>query len=156
MRKIARLVISSEGRDKGKNFLLTEMPAMRAEKWAIRLLLALTRAGIEVPEGEGMAAVAQINFNPTIFGKIHYADANPLLDEMMGCVEFIPDPSNNVARPLMEEDIEEVLTLFKIRMEVIALHTGFSFPAYPSTSMMLGEAGLNFTHLATFQAPVPR
>lgn len=149
MKKIATLQITAEGRDKGKTFLITEMPAMQAEKWAIRLLLALTKAGVEVPEGEGMAAVAQLTASPTLFGKMHFRDAEPLLDEMLSCVEFIPDTAKTMARGLMVEDIEEVTTLLKIRMEVIALHTGFSMPAFPSTLRMLGEGGLSFTHLGT-------
>lgn len=147
MKKFGKVTITKEGRDKGKAFLLTEMPAMQAERWALRLLLALAKAGIEVPEGEGMAALAQTSFSPLIFGKIDLKEAEVLLAEMMDCVEIIPDPKANLARKLYPDEIEEVATLFKIRMEVIALHTGFSFPAFPSTLNLLGDAGLSFQHV---------
>lgn len=147
MKKIARVTITAKGRDEGKTFLLTEMPAMQAEQWALRLLLALAKAGVEVPEGEGMAALAQTNFSPLIFGKIDFKEAQVLLAEMMECVEIIPDPKANLARKLYPEEIDEVATLFKLRMEVIALHTGFSFPAFPSTLRLLGEEGMGYQHV---------
>lgn len=156
MRKIARVDIHSEGRDKGKCFLITEMPAMQAERWAIRLLLALTRAGVEVPEGEGMAAVAQLKFTPAIFGRLPFDEATVLLDEMMSCVKIVREPSKAISYDLMEDDVEEIATIFKLRMEVVALHTGFSLPAYPSTLTMLGEAGLSFTHIGTSRQSLPR
>ena len=43
--------VKDEGRDFGKVFVLTEMPASRAESWAMRSLLALMASGVEVPEG---------------------------------------------------------------------------------------------------------
>jgi hypothetical protein len=36
-------------RDKGKRFKITEMPAMKAEKWAARFFLALAKSGIDIP-----------------------------------------------------------------------------------------------------------
>ena len=50
-------------RDAGKVFLLTEWPAARAEKWAVRALLALNRSGGEIPlnvAGIGMEGIAVI------------------------------------------------------------------------------------------------
>ena len=40
-RKTATYIVESEGRDKGKQFLLTEMAVAKAEDWAIRAMLAL-------------------------------------------------------------------------------------------------------------------
>ena len=42
--------IAESGRDKGKQYLITEMSATQAENWAIKALLAVGNAGIEIPE----------------------------------------------------------------------------------------------------------
>jgi len=138
MRKHKVITVDGEGRDRGKTFLLLEMPAMQAEKWATKALLAMGRAGVEVPEDAlqagalgvlllGLAGVQQMRFE----------DAEPLLDEMMTCVSFVPDPSKvdplagrPISRPLITSDdsadIEEVSTLLQLRGEVVELHVGFS------------------------------
>jgi hypothetical protein len=119
---------STYARDASKTFHLTEMPATQAEKFAIRALLALTRAGIEVPDNVtamGMGAIAAIGLRA--FGNLSFDEASPLLDEMMNCVQIVPDPRNPlVKRPVDVEDVEEVRTLLFLRNEVVALHTGFS------------------------------
>ena len=40
-RKVEYITIDQEGRDQGKTFKITEMPALKAEKWATRAFLAL-------------------------------------------------------------------------------------------------------------------
>ncbi|MNL82434.1 hypothetical protein D3C87_2098140 [compost metagenome] len=50
----------------------------------------------------------------------------------MGCVQIQPSPS--VVRPLIDDDIEEVATLFHLRKQVLGLHMDFSTAAAPSTS----------------------
>ena len=76
------VVITAEGRDKGKRFVLTEMPALRAEKWALRALLALAKAGVDLPDdavGAGMAALAVAGLQA--LRKLEFTDAEPLMDE---------------------------------------------------------------------------
>lgn len=128
MRKTASVTITADGRDKGKVFLLTEMPASVAEKWAMRALLALGRSGIELPDdvaNGGMAGVAAAGLRA--FAGIEFGDAEPLMDEMFGCVQIVPDPKQAaVARDLIEDDIFEVSTRLLLRSEVVALHVGFS------------------------------
>ena len=131
-RKQATVTIPFEGRDQGKIFVLTEMPASRGERWAQRVLLAMARAGVSVAEGGGMAALAVAGMQA--FGAISFEEASMLADELMACVTFIPDPVKfpRTARPLIEEDIEEIRTRLHLKSEVFTLHTGFSFPDAPS------------------------
>lgn len=144
-RKTAKVQIDAEGRDKGKWFLITEMPPRQAEKWATRALLALGRGGqAEMPVGYseelaamGMAGIASLGIRALT--SISYADAEPLLDEILTCVSFIPDPSiidqttrEPVARGMIESDVEEVATYFRLRSEALELHTGFSIAAFLS------------------------
>lgn len=124
-------------RDAGKTYLLTEMPASQGEAWGIRALLALARAGIEIPEeldNTGMAGVHAIGGGFRLTGGLHAEDVEPLLADMMGCVAFVPDPSKpDIVRPLVETDIEEVATRLRLRGEVMQLHLGFSIAGVLST-----------------------
>lgn len=131
-RKEATFVADS-GRDTGKQFHITEMSASQAENWAIRVILAVGNAGIEIPEGlasQGMAGLLAIGYMSLL--KIPFESAKPLLDDMMTCVQIMPMP--NVKRPLIEDDIEEVATRLQLRKEVWKLHTDFFLGANESTS----------------------
>lgn len=130
MRRTKVVTITDEGRDKGKTFLLEEMPAAQAEEWAARALLAVTNAGIDLPddmEGAGMAAIAVMGLKALV--KVKFDDVRPLMVEMMQCVRYAPDPAHpEVVRALLDDDIEEVATRVQLRAEVFSLHTGFSVP----------------------------
>lgn len=135
-RSTVNYTVTDDGRDFGKVFVLTEMPASKAESWAMRALLALMASGVEVPEGfdrMGMAAMAEVGIRA--LSGLKWEVAEPLLAEMMECVQVMPDPGKpHVVRRLIEEDIEEVATRVKIRAEVWKLHTGFLKAAAPSIS----------------------
>lgn len=128
MRKTDIVTISGENRDSGKTFLLTEMPASQAERWATRAMLSMGRAGIEMPadlENTGMAGIATVGIRALV--TMDFTDAEALLDEMMDCIQIVPDPAKpQVTRALVESDIEEVQTRLRLRGGVIALHLGFS------------------------------
>jgi hypothetical protein len=111
------------------------MPALKAEKWAARALLALLRSGVELPEDAAQAGIAGIAaVGVKAFGSIDWSLAEPLLDEMLACVKVIPPAGRMAMRDLFEEDIEDVQTLFALRKEVLELHLGFSLAAKFSTS----------------------
>lgn len=133
------VTITDENRDKGKMFKITELPASRAEAWAMRAILALMHSGVELPEGferMGMAGVAEIGIKA--LSGLQWDVAKPLLEEMWECVQIIPDPKNlNIQRPLIELDVEEVATRIKLRAEVWKLHTDFLKAVAPSISKEL-------------------
>lgn len=139
-RKTAVVTISDEGRDKGKIFVIREAPAAQAERWATKVLLALARSGVDMPEnaeGAGWAGLAYLGFQA--LSKLRFEEVQPLFDEMWACVSLRPDPRHpEVIRPLLLEgeaaDIEEIATMIKLRAEVFALHSGFSLPGVNSTS----------------------
>lgn len=113
-------------RDAGKTFVLTEMPAMRAEKWATRAFMALATNGVKIPEGVadlGMAGFALVGFQAFYGAK--FEEVEPLMDEMFECIQI--KPSAQIVRPLVENDIEEVSTRLALRKEVLELHMGFTF-----------------------------
>jgi hypothetical protein len=124
-------------RDAGKIFLLTEWPAARAEKWAMRALLALNRSGGEIPlniAGIGMQGIAIIGLNTFLRGNVEANEIIPILDELIECVQFIRDPKARdvqtglpIATSLTsEDDIEEIVTRAWLRSEVLRVHINFS------------------------------
>lgn len=127
MRKEKVVTITAKGRDTNKQFHLTEMDAERAEEWGMRALLALARGGVELPEGierMGLAGIAVVGVKA--LGQLDYDVAKPLLQQMMDCVQIIPDPSKpQVRRTLVPDDIEDVKTRLELRREVIDLHIDF-------------------------------
>ncbi|WP_144378530.1 hypothetical protein [Mesorhizobium amorphae] len=126
-RNVKRITIETEGRDQGKVFVLREMSASQAEKWAMRALLSVARSGIDIGQvaGQGMQGIALMGISALLAAS--WEDAEPLLDEMMSCIEIQPDPTKpNIVRPLIEDDIEDVPTRIYLRREVLELHVGFS------------------------------
>jgi hypothetical protein len=117
-------------RDAGKTYKITEMSAVRGEKWATRALLLLRGSGERVPEnlaGIGWERIAIVGINVFLQGSIKLEELEPLMDEMMTCIEIVRDPrAPDVATPLVsDDDIEEVQTRLWLRSEVLRLHTGF-------------------------------
>ena len=132
-RKESTVTITTEGRDKGKVFVLTELSCAQSEEWATRALFAMMNAGVEIPDNlmsAGLAGIAALGLQSLT--KINYDAAKPLLDEMFTCIQI--RPSQNVTRELVESDIEEVATRLQLRKEILYLHIDFFTAAAPSTS----------------------
>ena len=152
-RKTAMYAIETEGRDKGKVFFLTELPASRGEDWAARVILALMASGVNLPDdfaSLGMAGLAQLGLRA--LAGLKWDVAKPLLAEMFDCIELIPDPKKtHVRRPLIDdpEDIEEIRTRLELRMEVWKLHMGFLEAAFQSLDVGVREAAASVKTIRT-------
>lgn len=166
-RKSKIVTIEAENRDRGKSFLLTEMPPRQSEKWATRALLAFAKTGgNEMPDDfraelahAGMAGIAAIGIRAIT--SINFDDAEPLLDEMLSCVTFVPDLTKldqmtrqPIVRGLIDDDIEEVATLLTLRSEVMELHLGFSIAAFLSKMGAVARQKLQAS-LDTSMSPNP-
>ncbi len=138
MRKELYVTITDPGRDQGKCFLIREANAVQADKWGIRAMLALNRNGAQIPDEImklGLIGVISVGIHK--LRGVLWEDLEPLIDEMMSCVEVVPTPSQrNVVRKLFIDpnDIEEVSTLSTLRIEVLKLHVDFSLPVAPLKS----------------------
>ena len=137
MGRKTKTVVASYGRDANKNYLITEMSAAQAEKWGMRALLLFQGSGETIPmevRGLGMVGVAIIGFNAFMRANIDPDKLEPLLDEMMGCVQIVRDHSaadKTTGRPvahkiISDNDIEEIQTRLWLRSEVLGLHCDFS------------------------------
>ena len=123
------------GRDKGRVFLITEMAAAHADNWAMRALIALANGGVDLgslrPQ-QGMMGMVKATLDA--LGKVKPEDAIPLLNELLGCVQIIPEGGQ--PRPLNMDfnDVEDFTTLWRLRKEVFALHTDFLQHAFGKTT----------------------
>lgn len=129
-RRTEYVTIDNENRDKGKTYLITEMPASQAEMWAIKAMLAIGDK-VQVPEGAtdlGMAGLASVMLsNSSALLGASFESVQDLMDEMFGCIKMCPNPNDkSVTRHLIEDDIEEITTRIKLRSRVLALHLDFS------------------------------
>ncbi len=135
-RKEEFVTIVDEGRDKGKVFKLTEQSAIDIDRWANRATHAIVRAGGALPDEilkMGIIGVLSVGYHR--LQNIPWSDLEPLLDDLLKCVQIVPTPSQpNVVRKLFPDDIEEVQTLRYLREQVFILHTGFIKPAGVSKS----------------------
>lgn len=163
MRHTREVVITEPGRDLGKMFILTEMPAHEGELWASRALelldqaFAIVRAkdpsivstaiaaaaaaeeteadSADVPN-KGMAGLA-VKSRPFTLPTAR-ALQDPSLDNMWDYVRFQPKDRSAATQPIFRDpeacQIQEWRTRLKLRMEFLDLHTGFFSPADPSAS----------------------
>lgn len=133
-RSVVNYTVTDDNRDKGKTFVLTEMSASKAESWAMRAILALMEGGVDLPTGferAGLAGMVEVGIRA--LSHLRWEVAEPLLNEMWDCVQYMPDPSKpHVVRDLIESDIEEVMTRVKIRAEIWKLHADFLKAVAPS------------------------
>lgn len=122
-RRTDLVTITAEGRDKGRTYLITEMSAFQAEDLAVRVLLALANAGVDVPEATtGMAGLAAAGVDA--LKKLPYATAKPILDEIRGFMQY-QHKVGQPPMPLDETNVWEVATLFELRKRFLMLHLGF-------------------------------
>ncbi|WP_049250045.1 hypothetical protein [Neisseria elongata] len=123
------------GRDKGRVFLITEMSAAHADHWAMRALIALANGGVDLgglsPQ-QGMMGMVGVALDA--LGRLKADDAIPLLNELLDCVQIIPEGGQ--PRPLNMDfnDVEDFTTLWRLRKEVFALHTDFLQHAFGKTT----------------------
>jgi hypothetical protein len=126
-------------------FKIKQMPATKAERFTNRVLalLAGSAAGIDVKglqrqlksekqEG-GLQEIANL------LTKLNYEKVEPLYNELIECVEHVPDSNNhNFTVPCTQESIDSIISdfrnLYKLRFEVLKLNYGFltNAPSVPS------------------------
>lgn len=111
---------ASIGRDNGKKFLITEMPARAGHAWATRLLLGLLGSGVEIDDdiaSRGLAGLATVAISA--IGKVAPAVAMPLMDELLNCIQSVQEKAT---RKWIDDDFEEVATIFQLQKAVFNLH----------------------------------
>lgn len=151
MARRERVVTLTSARDKGKTFRLREKSAHHAERWALRLLLALANAGAKLPEGAldaglaGLAAVEASNGGLAAMALggvkslagLDYRMVQPLLDEMLECVKYQPPgglPPQDLLVGTDDDQVEDAASYWTLYYEVLQIHVDFSLAGVVSTS----------------------
>ena len=122
MRKEKEIKIE-EGRDAGKVFKITEMPAFQMDRWATRALLALGKS-----QQGGIAALGAMSVQDLLvaFTELDYEKSEPLLQELLECCSFVKNGTSVVLKAdVVDGIIEDWVTLPKLRMEALQLNLGF-------------------------------
>jgi hypothetical protein len=141
-RREQTITIEEEGRDKGKVFVIKEMPAMAGEKWAMQLMYLIEQAGNTVSQETltgGMAGLATLlpeGRKDAMALAVARALGDPSLDSWWDCVRYVHAP-NQLAQKIHHGEtcqIEEIKTITFLRMEVVKLHTDFFSPGKSSSS----------------------
>lgn len=138
MRKTVTISIG-EGRDAGKLFKITEWPAVQTERWILRAVFGLGKAGVEVP-----VEVLQLGAAPTAYFIATQAIKLPsrlglrLAGELMECVQRVEE---KVTRSLVDNDTEELSTRLQLKGEVLKLTFGFFGFAAPQSSATPAASG---------------
>lgn len=129
MRNKKTIRIETDGRDKGKEFILTELSSYEAEQWVWKLMPVLAQSGITVDEDTlkgGFAAIAAMGAANIL--RMPYGFVKSLLDEMAPCIQYQHYDEHGRALPpapiVLNQDcqIEEVATWFTLRKAVLDLH----------------------------------
>ena len=123
MRRSVSAAIGLDGkRDAGKVFRVTELYPEQFENWLCRAMLGLAQAGVTIPPDMVAAGVAGLaTLNPAQFQMVPWPELEPLLSAMLPSFAIVA-PTGSAARPIVQGDIEELATLWRLRMEWLALH----------------------------------
>lgn len=155
MRKENRVTL--QDRDKSLTFRIQEMSAVDLEAWLLKAagLLALAgegqNAGSEKASAPGVAAASlggaatpapPEDADPfrvaavlagnglAVLGRLDYDRARPLLDRLLECCFLVS--ASGTERPctpeLVERTIQDVRTLFGLRLEALKTNLGFLWP----------------------------
>ena len=144
MARKTKTITLEKGRDKGKSFLITEMPVTRADKWANKAICNLLKAGIDVGQADVNLLINTIDPNQEVkidkmggmielarilgraYGGIDSDVLQELKDELFyECVQVIS--SGGVVRQMLsiDDEIEDLKTLWMLRKESFLLHIDF-------------------------------
>lgn len=140
MRKVIEVTINDRGTD--KTFRITEMAATKLEKWIAKAtLIVLGKLNLSDEEKSAgvQAAMADISMNGFGgFRDIEFERIEPLYDTLLDCVEMKIASIYMKAEPAtLDAQIEDVQTLFKLRLEVLKVNLGFFAAAFPSITQTL-------------------
>lgn len=135
--------VPTSGGDAGKVFVITRMSAFAADKWACRVMRALTRAGAKVPDSvlaNGMLGMTGAAVN--IFAEMTDADCEEAFDGLMKCCK-IKRAADMMPEPILDLDITDARTIPDLRVEAFKLHLDFFMAAAshisPLAAAIMGE-----------------
>ena len=129
--KTKEIEITLKNKDEGKKFLITEMPLIKADRWAWTALHGMLQGGLksdidvnklDVKTNGGILEFAKLGISA--LGGMDKDTLFELLDELTdNCVQALTD--RGMPRPLVDGDISNIATLNLLRKEALAIHVDF-------------------------------
>ena len=121
------------GRDAGKTFKITELPAVQMDKWMTRLLGCFAKQDITIFDLTEMSFAELAN---NIYKIESEEEKNLLFDELLASCSL---KKEGVFIPLKEENsinsfVDSWQTLFRLKEEALKLNLGFFESGEESTS----------------------
>lgn len=137
-------VVEIQDREQLLTFRIREMSATRLESWMFRAILILADAGAKLPGSPDMGAAGKYlaENGLTALAGLDYDKARPLLDELLGCCSRVVERVEERCTPQsVDAYIEDVKTLFALRVEALKLNMGFFEPEAARLSGFPGRPG---------------
>lgn len=122
--KEKRLTIET-GEDAGKTFIVKRMPAVKGDRFMMRLFHGLAEKGFDIAESQrvlGALGMNQLTLN--LVGTLDEKLFLELMDEMLQYVYIVPE-GGDVRALERDIDVKDMFTFSKLRMAFIEVHTGF-------------------------------
>ena len=128
-----KTVTIEKGRDAGKTFLITEMPAIQADEWAHRLLEQAANSGVDLKNVDvlnvntssmsGMIEIGAAVF--TILGRIPADISRQMKFDLLDrCVKIIPK-SGGARSCVWDQEILDFQNYTTLAAQVIGIHVNF-------------------------------
>lgn len=127
-RKQITYIVEEEGRDKGKEFLITEMSAWDAEELAEEIYRAMGQGEFNSLPADvvamGSAGLATVGMS--VLAAAPARISRPIADKLLSTVEFvITHEGKETQRKVKPIDFEEVTTIRTLKDKVFELNFGF-------------------------------
>lgn len=133
------ITVDIQDRTELLKFEIMEMSATQQEKWLMKAFLLLGKAG-GTNEGISRAMAGDVSGIFGLLAGLEYEDAEPLLNQLLECCFRLTTGKDKrvvklpVTAATLDGYVEDVRTIFKLKMESFKLNFGFFEEGNPLTS----------------------
>ncbi|HEC1649040.1 TPA: hypothetical protein R1156_000948 [Yersinia enterocolitica] len=127
-RKQITYIVEDEGRDKGKEFIITEMSAWDAEELSEEIYRAMGHGEFNSLPSDvvsmGVAGLATVGIS--VLAAAPASVSRPISDRILSTVEIvITNEGKDITRSIKPIDFEEISTIRTLKDKVFELNFGF-------------------------------
>lgn len=127
-RKQITYIVEDEGRDNGKEFIITEMSAWDAEELSEEIYRAMGHGEFNSLPADvvsmGVAGLATVGIS--VLAAAPASVSRPISDRILSTVEIvITNEGKDITRHIKPLDFEEISTIRKLKDKVFELNFGF-------------------------------
>ncbi|WP_145484410.1 hypothetical protein [Yersinia aldovae] len=127
-RKQITYIVEDEGRDKGKEFLITEMSAWDAEELSEEIYRAMGHGEFNSLPADvvAMGAAGLATVGISVLAAAPASVSRPISDRILSTVEVvITNEGKDITRSIKPIDFEEISTIRTLKDKVFELNFGF-------------------------------